>query len=445
MNEIPDNLTLHNLGVDNGRAPANGTSYTYDEQTAIFMKKFSGEVFNAYKKTCLFKDLQRTRTITRGKSASFNYTGRMDARYHTRGTPILGNNNPPISEQIINVDSLLISDVAIDNLDELMLHFDVRKEYSEKSGEALALAYDDRIARVAVLAARHAALNADQDGGTVLSHALAATDGQVLADMLYLAAQTFDEKDVPETDRHIIVKPAQYYLLLAVKDLINKDYGGSGSYQKADLKWVADMILHKSNRVPQTNVTSRLAGEHNDYTGDFTNTVGLVMNKRAVGTVQLRGLKLQKSGADFNIMYQADMMVASYAVGHGILDPSGAIEISKSGSQDDNTDDTVIVNTPQAVVPTIGTDLSSTDTATHGTAKTLTVAATVSDSGTLSYQWFKQADSNAEPEAVSGANAASYTFTPAAAGSAIYYCVITNTKNSTVASKMSTKCTLTIS
>ena len=43
--------------------------------------------------------------------------------------------------------------------------------------------------------------------------------------MIYLAAQTFDEKDVPEEDRHVMVKPAQYYALLNVKDLINKDIG----------------------------------------------------------------------------------------------------------------------------------------------------------------------------------------------------------------------------
>ena len=329
---IADNLTLGNLGVKNGTAPA-ATAYTYDERTAIFMKKFSGEVFNAYRKTCLFKTLQRTRTITRGKSASFNYTGNMNARYHARGTAILGNNNPPISEQIINVDDLLISDVAIDNLDELMLHFDVRSEYSNKCGEALALAFDDRCARIGVLAARHAAMNKDQDGGTVLAHALAATDGQTLADCIYLAAQVFDEKDVPETDRHVCVKPAQYYMLLKVKDLINKDYGGSGSIQRADLKWIADMLLHKTNRIPSKNVTAKLDGEHNDYTGDFSNTVALVLNKEAMGTVQLRGLKLQKSGADFNIVYQADLMVASYAVGHGILRPECAIEISKTGTQ----------------------------------------------------------------------------------------------------------------
>ena len=297
------------------------------------MKKFSGEVFNALRRKCLFKDLQRTRTISHGKSASFNYTGRMNARYHTRGTAILGNNNPPISEQIINVDDLLIADVAIDNLDELMLHFDVRKEYSYQMGEALALSFDNRCARLAVLAARHAAMNADQSGGSVLKNTAAATDGSTLADMIFLAAQTLDEKDVSEDDRHIIVKPAQYYMLCKVKDLIDRDYGGTGSYNRAQLESIANMKLHRSMRLPNgTNVTTATAGEHNDYTGDFTDTVALVMNKQAIGTVQLRGQKLQKTGGDFNIMYQAEMLVASYAVGHGILRPECAIELSKAAA-----------------------------------------------------------------------------------------------------------------
>ena len=408
------------------------------------MKKFSGEVFNAYRKKCLFKDLQRTRMISRGKSASFNYTGNMGARYHTRGTPILGNNNPPISEQVINVDDLLISDVAIDNLDELMLHFDVRKEYSAKCGEALALAFDDRCARLAILAARHAAMNRDQDGGTVLSHALADTDASVLADMLYLAAQVFDEKDVDEADRHICVKPAQYYALLKVQDLINKDIGGTGSYQKAELKWVADMILHKTNRLPSTNVTAALAGENNDYTGDFRNSVAVVLNRQALGTVQLRGLKLQKSGADFNIMYQADLMVASYAVGHGILRPECAIEISKAGSETLKTDPVIEVNSGVVGAPVIGTDLPDTDTSAVGATDALTVAATSPDEGTLSYKWYKMTTVNAAPTVIAGATATSYTVPTTAAGTTYYYVVVTNTKDGEAVSVQSKICAYTV-
>ncbi|MEG1912960.1 MAG: phage capsid protein [Cloacibacillus sp.] len=327
------NAILTNLGANNlPTGTGTGGALTDEQLNELFMKKFSGEVFAAYTKKCLFKDFQRTRIITSGKSATFAYTGNMSARYHKRGTPILGSNNPPISEQTINVDDLLISDVAIDNLDELKLHFDVRKEYSKKIGESLALGFDQHCARIAVLAARSNALNKDHQGGTVLKNATAATNAQTLADMAYLAAQTFDEKDVPEDDRHFIVAPAQYYMLLTVKDLINRDYGGSGSYQKANLGEVASMALHKTNRLPNTNITAAVEGEKNTYFGDFTNTVALCLNREAIGSVQLRGLKVQKSGAEFETMYQANMMVASYSIGHGILRPECAIEISKAAA-----------------------------------------------------------------------------------------------------------------
>lgn len=256
----------------------------------------------------------------------------MKARYHERGTPILGSNCPPISEQVIYVDDLLISDVVIDDLDALKLHFEVRQEYANKCGNAMALAFDNRCARLAVLASRSPSMNADQPGGSRITSSLASTDANTLADMVYKAAEVFDTKDVSEDDRHCIVSPAQYYMLLGVTDLIHRDIGGVGSYQRAKLGYIANMELHKTNRIPNENVTASLRGEKNDYTGDFTDTVAICMNKEAMGSVQLRGLRVQRSGSDFNIIYQASMLVAGYAIGHGILRPECAIEISKAST-----------------------------------------------------------------------------------------------------------------
>lgn len=326
-------LYLSNLGVDN-LAPGTGVggTHTYEERTKLFMKTFSGVVYGAWKRTMLFdKGLCRTRTITNGKSMAFNYTGRASGYYHVKGTPILGFNNPPISETIINLDDLLVAPVSIYDLEQAMLHFDVGSEYSKQIGEALAITRDELCARVAVLAARSGAMNADQDGGSVLKNTNAADDAQTLADMVYMAAQIFDEKDVPESNRHLLVKPAQYYKLLKVQDLINRDIGGTGSYQKAVLENIADMRIHKTNRLPNgKNITTKLDGEHNDYTGDFTNTVALALNSEAIGVVQMKGLKIQKTGHDFNVLYQSHMMVASMDIGVGALRPECAIEISKS-------------------------------------------------------------------------------------------------------------------
>jgi hypothetical protein len=165
----------------------------------------------------------------------------------------------------------------------------------------------------------------------VLTNANAATDATVLRQMIFTAAQTFDEKDVPEEDRHIIVKPAQYYMLVQDTTLLNKEWGGAGALSTADLPRIANVAVHKSNNLPNgTNITAAVAGENNPYTGDFTKSVALVMNRQAVGTVKMFDLAVEMSGNDFHAMYQGDLVVAKYAMGHGILRPDCAIEIASA-------------------------------------------------------------------------------------------------------------------
>jgi hypothetical protein len=320
--------TLARLGILNGTSDG-----SWEQDNAVFLEIFSGEVLTVFNTNNIFKDLHYVRTITEGKSASFPALGRANARYHTPGTPILGNNNPDIGKRTISVDDLLIADVFIYDLEDAKLHFDVRREYSKQCGIALSNRFDEKIARLGYLAARDSAVTSDHNGGTVLKNAAAATDVAVLRDLFFKAAQTLDEKDVPEEDRHIIVKPAQYYMLVQDTTLLNRDWGGRGALATADLPMIANMTIHKSNNLPNgNNITDAVAGENNDYTGDFTDSVALVMNKQAVGTVKLFDLAVEMSGKDFHVMYQGDLMVAKYAMGHGILRPDCAVEISKSAT-----------------------------------------------------------------------------------------------------------------
>jgi len=315
---------LARLGVNNGVSDG-----SWEQDNALFLEVFSGEVMTTFERANIFKELHRMRTITEGKSANFPALGNMHARYHEPGTAILGSNNPKIGQRTINIDDLLIADVVIYDLEDAKLHFEVRQEYSKGLGVALAKRFDQKIARLGYLAARSDGVTDDYDGGSVVIHPNAATDGAQLAACIFTAAELLDTKDVPEEDRNVIVKPAQFYLLVQHKDLLNSDWGGRGALATADLPLVANIAVHKSNNLPNgQNITAAIPGENNDYTGDFTNSVALVMNRLAVGTVKLFDLAVQKSGADFNIVYQGDMFVAKYAMGHGILRPDSAVEIA---------------------------------------------------------------------------------------------------------------------
>jgi len=314
---------MTNISILAAPGQLNGTGLT----DAQFLKIFSGEVLTAFDEHNIMKSLHRERTITHGKSASFPTMWKANAQYHVPGTPILGNNKILHGERIINIDSLLEADVFIDNLDEAKNHYEIRSEYSKQLGAALARTFDKTTQQVVALTARSSGNVTGQPGGSVLSHADYATNSDKLADALFLCAQTFDEKDVPDSDDRVVVfRPAQYYLLANNTKVLNKDWDGRGSYADGKVIKIADITIMKSNNVPRTNVTA-VAGEKNTYNGNFSKTVGLCFTRNAIGTVKLRDLKVEKTSGDFNIIYQGSMIVASYAMGHGILRPECAIEL----------------------------------------------------------------------------------------------------------------------
>lgn len=304
---------------------------SWEQENKQFLDIFAGEVLTAFTETNVMKGLHLERTITEGKSATFPATWKANARYHVPGTPILGSNQIKGNVRTIKIDDFLVSDVFIYDLDEAKLHWDVRQIYSKELGYALAREYDKKTMQVGVLAARAAATVEGGFGGSVLKNPNFATDGAALAAGIFGCAQTFDEKDVPAHERSVLVKPAQYYLMAQTTDLLNKDWGGSGVYKDGTIFKVADIDIVKTNNVPST-VVSAISGENNEYGGDFTDTVALCMQKQAIGTVKLKDLQMKKTGNDFNVMYNGDLLVGQYAMGHGILRPECAIELSKAAA-----------------------------------------------------------------------------------------------------------------
>ncbi|MDX0270902.1 capsid protein [Sinorhizobium meliloti] len=256
-----------------------------------------------------------------GKSASFPATGRTTgARYHTPGAQVLGTVFKA-NERVITIDDLLLTDAFVANIDEAMNHFEVRGEITKQMGEELAQAYDANVARVGVLAARASAVVDGLPGGSALTNAAFLTDSDILAAAFFTAAATFDEKFVPASERFGFVKPVQYYALAQNTKVINKDWDGKGSYSDGKVVKIADIPLVKTANLPNgTTVATGPAA----YQGVFTNTAALIMHKAAVGTVKLLDLAME---TEYMTSRQGTLMVAKYAVGHGILRPECAIEL----------------------------------------------------------------------------------------------------------------------
>lgn len=349
-----------------GQSNGSGTfSTTFDTQNNLFLKVFAGEVLQTFETAAVMKPLHMIRTISSGKSAQFPVTGIASAKYHKPGTDILIENGHDAAgyttaykhvEKVINIDDLLLATCFIDKLDEAKNHYDVRSIYSQELGRALAKQFDKNLlslacqtaatfalavptARAANLTGMGAGAAETSGAGTLLTDAtFNSGSGSVpvagvaaFVDKLYDMAADFDTKNIPSEERYCVVSPTSYYRLINSTDglaLVNRDYQDStnGSYADARLLQIAGFKIIRSNNAPAVfgqDLSTAVVGVNNGttYGANFTRVVGVCFQKMAFGTVKLMDLSME---SEYDIRLQGNMMVAKYAMGHGILRPECA-------------------------------------------------------------------------------------------------------------------------
>ena len=195
--------------------------------------------------------------------------------------------------------------------------------------------------------------------------------GDLIVENLYKACQALDEKDAPKDGRIVVLSPGAYYDVINSDRAINTDWnsggGENGSFKSNKVLSVAGFTVKTSNNLGSAaygnsysgtaaqSATTRgerpnyingndgsdgtAAAGTNDYwqdeqgnTSTLTNLFGLCFTKEAVGTVALKDLNMQMTGSEYKAMTQSTMMVASYAVGHGILRPDCAVSLLHDGN-----------------------------------------------------------------------------------------------------------------
>jgi hypothetical protein len=205
-----------------------------------------------------------------------------------------------------------------------MSQFEVRSIYAKEAGIALGTQWDQNVLQQGVLGARSSTLITGGNGGSVLTNASYSTSGVTLGSGLFDAAEQLDENNVPESDRYMFIRPAQYYLMAETTDLINRDWGGSGVYSEGEVMKVAGIHIVKTNNLPISNISSAQVTAHD---GNFSTTKALVMHKSSVATVKLLNLAVE---TEYSIKNQGWIIVAKYAMGHGFIRPEGCVEFKTS-------------------------------------------------------------------------------------------------------------------
>jgi len=335
-----------------------GQSNLAGDTDALFLKVFANEVLTTFEENNVMKDLHTVRTISSGKSAQFPTMGKATAKYHTPGDDVFEANNGTDyvsklnhKERVINIDDVLIAATSIANIDELKNHYDVRSAYSTELGRALAKRFDLATMRTLV-AASHvddaARANPDAAQGTVIDCGTttgAPADLSTAANLIQtfrLIAQKLDEQDIPSEDRFAILTPELYYLLAGSDNAaINRDFSGAGSIASGKVLELVGLKIFSSTHLSDIAISATTGDDANAKNNPFDDADGasagkgyldagldvlkfVAGHKSAIGTVKLMDLAVE---SEYSIPKQATLMLAKYAMGHGILRPEAAVSV----------------------------------------------------------------------------------------------------------------------
>ena len=338
-------LSTSRLGI------AGDTSGVTDwaSSNALFLKQFAGEVITAFETANIMMALHTVRTISSGKSAQFPVIGTAEAKYHTPGNSVISDETRAEiqhNERTIGIDDLLLSAAFVDSLEEAKNHYDYRSEYTRKLGYALAKKADQQLLSVVANAAEGLVASPQAAGGAsieIVPGAIAATDAAItsaqLVSALFTAAARLDAADIPDQDRYVVFGPTLYYNLISngsagfsvSTSVANSDIGGSG-FGSGKVPMIAGFEIYKSNNLPTTNQSDEAGvSSLNDYSHSASSNAlkGVAFHRSAVGTVKLKDLALE---TEYQVERQGSLMVAKYAMGHGVLRPDASIILIDTAS-----------------------------------------------------------------------------------------------------------------
>lgn len=311
-----------------------GQKLSAGDRDALFMKVFSGEVLTAFARNTVMMSRHQVRTIDHGKSASFAVMGRTRAKYLAPGSSLDDQRKKfEHSEKVIAIDGLLTADCLITDIDDAMNHYDVRVEYSRQLGEALAQSADCAIINeLANMAAKDDAVKENiPDNGvgaekvqgtgkafefaTGLALSQSAEYGNKIIEGLLAARAAFTKNYVPMGDRYCLLTPEGYSALIKALMPDSANYQALFDPNSGKLQTICGFEVIE---VPHL-INDGVDGKHTlnaKYTA--AELQGIVFHRSAVGTVKLKDLAMERAR---RAEYQADQIIAKYAMGHGGLRP----------------------------------------------------------------------------------------------------------------------------
>lgn len=320
-----------------------GKGQSASDKLALFLKVFGGEVLTAFARTSVTTSRHMVRSISSGKSAQFPVLGRTQAAYLSPGENLDDiRKDIKHTEKTITIDGLLTADVLIYDIEDAMNHYDVRSEYTSQLGESLAMAADGAVlAEIAGLCNLASTYNENIEGLGTATVIATTQDKVTLTDQVALgkeiiaaltkARAALTKNYVPAADRVFYCDPDSYSAILAALMPNAANYAALIDPEKGSIRNVMGFEVVEvphltaggagTSRADTTDQKHAFPASHDTNKVATDNVIGLFMHRSAVGTVKLRDLALERAR---RANFQADQIIAKYAMGHGGLRPEAA-------------------------------------------------------------------------------------------------------------------------
>ena len=313
------------------------------DMTELFRDMLLFELLSIYHKKLVTKGMFTEKNIAYGESATFDAMGEADAELLASGYEMTGS-AVNFAKKNILIDGLRVSHGIIHDVEQFILHYDVRQPLITKLARALAR-QKDYINFLSILKgseASHVLDDSEAGSGTKIesdklilnpSGGGAATMNELGASVyeaIGLAYDAMNKQNVPGEDRYVALPSEQYRSLLQyakneVVSVIDKDIDGSGSISKGVINMLLGFRIIQSNNIPHTDVSD--TSKWLNHTYDASKTVGIAWQKECIANLVRKGLGFEVGR---HILSQSDIIVAREMYGSDWINPSGCVQFAGS-------------------------------------------------------------------------------------------------------------------
>lgn len=280
----------------------------------LYIEQYGGEVEHRILKDSFmrqfftFKSVRGTDTITNDR---IGFTALQKVTRGIRPT----DSSPSFDNISVKVDTLVLARTNQFLLDDFLAHLSVRKEVGMEHGKTIGKFFDEAFIIQGIKAAQISnqdpagvILGGWPSGSTYARSIRTAPEGFQGATAVQLAAandeldpdkleraiqdmcQAIEEKDVDLMGGVVLVRPAQYYVLLRNTKLMDRDFSEmNGDYAKGKVLMANGVRIQTTNRFPKSTdvgVTHFLSNAGNgnayDVTANDTNCIALFLQPKAL-------------------------------------------------------------------------------------------------------------------------------------------------------------------